>query len=172
MAKILGLDPGINSIGWAIRNTEVEGGFIDQMEHYGVMRFDKGVGSGKSGEFSFAAERTKFRSARRLYQSRKYRLWKTLEVLIENNYCPLSMQELDRWRKYDKSSETKRQYPDNKEFNDWITLDFNNDGIKDYSTPYALREELATVQLDMSNIQNRYKLSYSRRERENHCLRM
>lgn len=158
MSNILGIDPGANSIGWAIRDIEYND-IREQIKHFGVMRFEKGVGSGKSGEFSFAAERTKFRSARRLYQSRKYRIWQTLEVLIKNECCPLSIEELNKWRKYDKTVKTKRQYPiENSTFNGWIALDFNNDGVSDYSSVYALRAELATKQLDMTNLLNKYKL--------------
>ena len=65
MAKILGLDLGTNSVGWAIRDTDsVE---ANQIIDYGVLVYKKGVGDGKSGEFSLAAERRKNRSKRRLY---------------------------------------------------------------------------------------------------------
>jgi len=161
MTKILGLDLGTNSIGWAIRNTINNKN--EQIEKYGVTIFDKGVGIGKSGEFSFAAERTKKRSTRRLYQSRKYKLLKTLEILIEHNYCPLSMDGLDRWRKYDKEKAVKgesgRAYPvDDIPFDRWIKLDFNGDGKPDYSSPYQLRAELITFKLDLSKEIDRYKL--------------
>ncbi|MGE0079510.1 MAG: type II CRISPR RNA-guided endonuclease Cas9 [Bacteroidales bacterium] len=161
MAKILGLDLGTNSIGWAIRNTLINKN--EQIEKYGVTIFEKGVGEGKSGEFSFAAERTKKRSTRRLYQSRKYKLWKTLDILIENGYCPLSSDGFNRWRKYDKEKALKgeggRAYPiDDKTFDSWIKLDFNNDGKPDYSSPYQLRADLVEVKLDFTKETDRYKL--------------
>lgn len=86
MEKILGLDLGTNSIGWALRNPSLQ---ENQIEKYGVLTFDKGVGEVKGIEFSRAAERTKNRSLRRRYQAHKYKLWATLEILIENNLCPL-----------------------------------------------------------------------------------
>ncbi|HOP05120.1 MAG TPA: HNH endonuclease domain-containing protein [Tenuifilaceae bacterium] len=137
MEKKIGLDLGTNSIGWAIRNTLIDDPNISQIEKFGVVVFPKGVGEGKSGEYSYAAERTKKRSGRRLYQVRKYRLWATLEILIKEGYCPLSIEELDGWRKYDK--EKKREYPQNEIFEQWIRLDFNNDSKPEYDSPYHLR---------------------------------
>jgi len=49
MEKILGLDLGTNSIGWAIRNTIHQN--ENQIEKYGVLTFDKGVGEAKGVEF-------------------------------------------------------------------------------------------------------------------------
>ena len=48
MEKILGLDLGTNSIGWAIR--EVDNELENQIIDKGVMTFDKGVAEDKSGE--------------------------------------------------------------------------------------------------------------------------
>src|SRR5690606_21877444 len=116
------------------------------------------------GEYSYAAERTKKRSTRRLYQSRKYRLWATLEHLINEGYCPLSIPDLNRWRHYDKEEARKnnnagRVYPvDNAPFDAWIKLDFNNDGKPDYTSPYQLRKELAENKLDFTTEENRFKL--------------
>lgn len=156
MQNILGLDLGTNSIGWAIRDSSLE---ETQFEKYGVNVFKKGVGEGKTGEFSLAAERTKKRSIRRLYQARKYRLWETLRVLIENDYCPLTMDDLDSWRKYDKEKGYLRKYPNYaKDFESWIRLDFNKDGIADYTSPYQLRKELAEIKIEISIRNERYKI--------------
>lgn len=161
MNKILGLDLGTNSIGWALRNPNLT---ENQIEKFGVITFRKGVGLGKTGEYSYAAERTKKRSMRRLYQARKYRLWATLEHLIKEGYCPLSMDDLNKWRHYDKQEALKnnnagRVYPVNNDaFNAWIKLDFDNDGKPDYTSPYQLRKELAEKKLDFSRTENRFKL--------------
>jgi CRISPR-associated endonuclease Csn1 len=95
MGKILGLDLGTNSIGWAIRDTDAE--IENQIIDYGVIAFKKGVGDGKSGEFSLAAERRKNRSKRRLYNAKHYRKWATLKVIMQNNMCPISEEELRLW---------------------------------------------------------------------------
>ena len=110
MSKTLGIDLGTNSIGMTLRND-------DFFEWYGVYTFRKGVGDGKSGEFSLAAERTKNRASRRLYNSRRYRKWETLKVLIENGFCPLSIEELNKWKNYKKG--IGRIFPVN-------DLDFNS----------------------------------------------
>ncbi|MEE1142081.1 MAG: HNH endonuclease domain-containing protein [Bacteroidales bacterium] len=159
MAKILGLDLGTNSIGIALRNTDKGDNLTEQLELFNSVIFNSGVGIGKTGEFSYAAERTKKRSARRLYQARKYRIWATLELLIKEGYCPLSLEDLDKWRRYDKEKGLKRQYPIHAiEFEQWVRLDFNGDGVADYSSPYQLRAELMQKQFDFTNQTDRYKL--------------
>lgn len=157
--KILGLDLGTNSIGISVRNPEIVGNVSQQLEYFTSIIFPSGVGNGKSGEFSYAAERTKHRSARRLNQARRYRIWKTLEVLIQYKLCPLSMEKLNKWRTYDKSKGLKREYPtDAYEFEQWVRLDFDLDGIPEYTSPYQLRAELMTRQFDFDNEIERYKL--------------
>lgn len=161
MSKIFGLDLGTNSIGWALRDTNRT---ENQIEKVGVLTFNKGVGLGKTGEYSYAAERTKKRSTRRLYQARKYRLWATLEILITEGYCPLSIEDLNKWRHYNKEEAHKnnnagRIYPvDNAAFDAWIKLDFCNNGKPDYTSPYQLRKELAEIKLDFTQEINRFKL--------------
>ena len=127
MKKILGLDLGTNSIGWAIRDTgEAENQIIDK----GVLTFDKGVGEGKSGEFPLVKKRTESRSRRRNYQAEKYRKWNLLQTLIGEGMCPLTITELDRWRKY--SKQFPRQYPGSDAFLQWMCYDFDGDGKPDY----------------------------------------
>lgn len=161
MNKILGLDLGTNSIGWSIRNTLLPD---NQIEKVGVITYNKGVGNSKTGEYSYAAERTKKRSTRRLYQSRKYRLWATLEVLIKEGYCPLSMEGLNKWRHYSKAEALQnknggRVYPkDEVLFEQWIKMDFDGNGKPDYKSPYQLRRELAEKEFDFSKEADRYKL--------------
>jgi len=150
MSKTLGIDLGTNSIGMTLRED-------DFFKWYGVYTFRKGVGDGKSGEFSLAAERTKHRSTRRLYNARRYRKWETLKVLIENDFCPLPIEKLNKWKKYKKG--TGRVFPVNDNaFQQWIKLDFNNDGIPDFSSPYQLRRFLITDKVDLSITENRYKI--------------
>lgn len=161
MNKIFALDLGTNSIGWALRNPDL---IQNQIEKFGVITFNRGVGMGKTGEYSYAAERTKKRSTRRLYQARKYRLWATLEHLIIEGYCPLSIDNLNRWRHYNKeeartNSNGGRVYPvEDRAFDAWIKLDFNGDGKADYQSPYQLRKELTEIVFDFSAEANRYKI--------------
>lgn len=161
MSKILGLDLGTNSIGWSIRNIQL---VENQIEKIGVITFTKGIGNSKTGEYSYAAERTKRRSTRRLYQSRKYRLWSTLDVLIKEGFCPLSLDGLNKWRHYSKEEalENKnagRIYPNyDVRFEQWIKLDFDGDGTPDYRSPYQLRRALVDQGFDFSKETDRYKL--------------
>ena len=152
--KIVGFDLGTNSIGTFVRNKELK----DQTEYFSVDIFESGVGHNKKGEYSYAANRTKFRSSRRLRIVRFRRRIATLKLLIQHRLCPLTMEELERWDTYNKNEGLHREFPkDNVAFQQWIKCDFNGDGISDL-TPYTLRRELATIQLDFSQEENRFKL--------------
>ncbi|MGL4986161.1 MAG: type II CRISPR RNA-guided endonuclease Cas9 [Treponemataceae bacterium] len=122
--KVLGLDIGSNSIGW---------GIIDKVNrkilNSGVYIFPEGVKNEKGVESSKAAERTGFRSARRLKFRRKLRKYETLKVLIENNMIPLSLPELEKWRK-------QKIYPHSQEFIAWYRTDENTQW-----EPYFLRKK-------------------------------
>jgi len=129
MSKILGLDLGTNSIGWAIRDpSEPDNQIVDK----GVLTFEKGVGEGKSGEFPLVQKRTESRSKRRNYQAEKYRKWSLLLALIEYRMCPLTLPELDEWRKYTKGS--PRKYPQSESFVQWLRYDFDRDGKADFES--------------------------------------
>ena len=54
MENIFGLDLGTNSIGFSIRNPNIENDIIQQFVKYGALVFKKGVGSEKGNEFSYA----------------------------------------------------------------------------------------------------------------------
>ena len=128
MEKILGIDLGTNSIGWAIRelNPSIENQIIDK----GVLTFDKGVAEDKSGEHPMVQKRTESRGKRRNYQAEKYRKWALLECLIENNMCPLTIEELNNWRHYEKG--VGRKYPQSEKFIQWLRFDFDGDGKPDF----------------------------------------
>nr|AME16449.1 CRISPR-associated protein Cas9 [uncultured bacterium] len=176
MPKTFTLDLGTASIGFSLRDTENGNTFVDQLTNFGSVIFKTTVNKDGKGNYkSLATNRREKRSPRRLYQARKYRIWETLKVLIDpvnknkkdeeidldkaGIYCPLTMRELNRWRKYDKANGLKRQYPvDVLNFEQWVRLDFDGNEIADYSSPYQLRAELATTQLDFSLEINRYKL--------------
>ncbi len=152
--KTLGIDLGTNSLGLSLRNIDNGGDIIDQLVYYSSTVFK----SGAKGELSYAAERTKYRSSRRLYQARRYRIWATLKLLIKYDCCPLKKEELERWSRYDKTKGLKREYPvDANLFEQWVRLDFDGDGIADYSSPYQLRAELMERQLDWDSQSDRYK---------------
>lgn len=119
MAKILGLDLGTNSIGWAIRDTAAQ---ENQIIDKGVLTFEKGVAEGKSGEFPMVQKRTESRSKRRNYQAEKYRKWELLQTLIDAGMCPLAIEQLNEWRHYKKG--VGRKYPQTEAFIQWLRFDF------------------------------------------------
>lgn len=123
----LGIDLGTNSIGWAIRDlSELD----NQIIKNGVLIFDKGVGEEKGIEFPKVKKRTESRGKRRNYQAEKYRKWELLDFLIKNKMCPLTIEELNGWRKYSKKN--KRKYPQTERFLNWLRFDFNADGKPDF----------------------------------------
>ena len=127
MEKILGIDLGTNSIGWAIRDTsEIE----NQIIYKGVLTFKKGVAEEKGIEVPMVKVRTEARGKRRNYQAEKYRKYNLLQSLIENKMCPLSIEELNEWRHYTKG--VGRKYPQGKKFIDWLRFDFDGDGKPDF----------------------------------------
>ncbi len=153
MAKrILGLDLGTNSIGWAVVDDDGCGEF--ELIRRGVHIFQEGVKIEKGIESSKAAERTKYRAARRLKFRRKLRKIKTLNVLSTANFCPtLSDEELKNWR-------SERIYPLNPDFRDWCRTSDPKTSDKNtvYKNPYYFRWLAATESLDLNHKEDRYKL--------------
>lgn len=135
MEKILGLDLGTNSIGWAIRDTSVNG---NQIVDKGVLTFEKGVAMNKDSEEPKVKKRTESRSKRRNYQAEKYRKWALLKCLIRNNMCPLTEDELriwsiGEWQTVDgKKKNIGRKYPQSERFIQWLRFDFDGDGKPDF----------------------------------------
>lgn len=136
MAKILGLDLGTNSIGWAI--VEKEGSEFFLVDK-GVRIFSEGVKSEKGIESSKAAERTGYRSARKIKFRRKLRKYETLKVLSENNMCSLSIEEVEEWRK-----SGFRSYPLNPEFLKWLRTDEDKN-----VNPYFFRDRTSKQKVSL-----------------------
>ncbi|MDR2901211.1 MAG: hypothetical protein LBV20_06795, partial [Treponema sp.] len=133
MEKVLGLDLGTESIGWAIVEKTENG---KKLFKQGAVVFPKGVKEEKSVESSKAADRRNYRSARRLKFRRKLRKYETLKVLIEYNMCPLTLEELNKWVKYKKGE--PKVYPSSEDFLKWLqTSDDDN------YNPYFLRAKAA-----------------------------
>ncbi|MCC7400523.1 MAG: hypothetical protein IT214_03470 [Chitinophagaceae bacterium] len=130
MSKILGLDLGSSSIGWALRNE-------DNSIQTGVITFDSGMVKEAGGYTSPTKKRREARSKRRLLQARKYRKWKLLEILIENDCTPLSKSELKAWSSYKKNEQQK--FPENEIFQKWLSCNFSYQGGQIYANPYELR---------------------------------
>ena len=128
MAKILGLDLGTNSIGWAIVDKD---GSDFSLVDKGVRIFSEGVKSEKGIESSRAAERTGYRSARKIKYRRKLRKYETLKVLSLNGMCPLSIEEVEEWKK-----SGFKEYPLNPEFLKWLRTSYDEN-----VNPYFFRDK-------------------------------
>ena len=144
MAKILGLDLGTNSIGWAITEQHEEGyTLLDK----GVDIFQEGVNRTKSGEEPMVKIRTDARALRRHYYRRRLRKIELLKVLVEHDLCPyLSPEELNDWR-------YKKRYPTSEKFLLWQRTDDNKD-----KNPYHDRHVALHQELDMSSQADRHLL--------------
>ncbi|WP_281228349.1 type II CRISPR RNA-guided endonuclease Cas9 [Flavobacterium aquiphilum] len=143
MAKILGLDLGTNSIGWAIVD-DVDNKIIDS----GVRIFPEGViaktiGSGDKEE-SKNAKRRNGRQLRKQFYRKRLRKIKLLRTLINFNMCPLRHDELDVWSKWDKQKKKEGRMapelslPSNHIYNLWLK-----------QNPYQLRDKALNEDLTL-----------------------
>ncbi len=130
MTKVLGLDLGTNSIGWAI---------IDNSQNkilgIGSRIFPMGVDNLGDGdnEMSKNANRTGARGVRRQFFRRRLRKKKLLKELSKYNMCPLQDQDFDAWKK-------TKQFPSEK-LTSWFALN-----------PYELRSRALHEKLSLEEI--------------------
>lgn len=144
MTKILGIDTGTNSLGWAIVEKQAdEYHLLDK----GVNIFQEGVKIEKGIESSKAAERTAHKAARVRNYRIKLRKIRLLRILSDAHLCPpLSKVELSAWR-------LKKEYPKNELFMQWQSTDDDSE-----KTPYAYRHKCLHDCLDFSSVTDRYIL--------------
>jgi CRISPR-associated endonuclease Csn1 len=119
MTRILGLDLGTNSIGWAVVDEDKKEilGIGSRIFQEGVIA--KTIGTGDKEESKNAARRNSRQQRRQFYRKRLRKI-KLLKTLIELNMCPLSHEELDVWAKWDKSKgKAGRVSPQSKFYKDW-----------------------------------------------------
>ncbi|MBN8643497.1 MAG: type II CRISPR RNA-guided endonuclease Cas9 [Flavobacteriales bacterium] len=131
MAKILGLDLGTNSIGWAL---------IDDVQNkilgIGSRIFPMGVenlGEGEGREMSKNAGRTGARGVRRQFFRRRLRKKILLKALSENKMCPMTANDFEDWKK-------AKQFPSEK-LSSWFALN-----------PYNLRQKALNEKLSLEEI--------------------
>lgn len=144
MERILGIDTGTNSLGWAIIEKDDES---TRLVAKGTNIFSEGVKIEKGIESSKAAERTEHRSIRKHYWRRKIRKIRLLTILSANHLCPpLEQSSLHQWR-------LKKVYPENELFMEWQRTE-----DKSNVNPYRFRYICLTQKLDLSDITQRYIL--------------
>lgn len=145
MKKVIGLDLGTNSIGWAIvsHNEDMSYTLIDK----GVNIFQDGVAHDKSGEKPAVQERTAARASRRHYFRRRLRKIQLLKILVGQKMCPyISDEDLDNWKLH-------KKYPLSDDFMAWQKTDENTG-----KNPYFDRYRCLTEVLDMNKQSDRYSL--------------
>ena len=147
MTKILGIDTGTNSHGWAIVETQADDyHLLDK----GVDVFQEGVNiiADRQGlSSSKAAERTAHKAARVRNYRIKLRKIRLLRILSDAHLCPpLSKAELSAWR-------LKKEYPKNELFMQWQATDDDSE-----KTPYAYRHICLHENLDFCSMTDRYIL--------------
>lgn len=131
MTKILGLDLGTNSIGWAI---------VDDTQNeiigIGSRIFPMGVenlGDGEGKEMSKNASRTGARGVRRQLFRRRLRKKILLKALSNVRMCPLQSEDFEVWKNTD-------QFPESK-LKDWFALN-----------PYELRNKALNEEISLEEI--------------------
>lgn len=148
MKRILGIDTGTNSLGWAVVDfdeSKEENQYT--LIRKGCLLFQEGVKIEKGIESSRASDRTIHRAARRHYFRRRLRKIETLKVLIKYGWCPyLSDEALKKWH-------LQKEYPLDDEFLKWQRTDdrFNKN-------PYYYRHLCLHQKLDLSTEHDRFIL--------------
>ena len=144
MAKILGLDLGTNSIGWAVVEEAAEG---KHLVDYGTQIFQEGVAKTQSGEKPMVQDRTDARHNRRHYFRRRLRMIELLKVLIDERLCPfVSRDELRVWKE-------RKQFPFRSGLPGWLRTRVDGD-----VNPYRDRHECLHRKLDLTKEEDRFVL--------------
>lgn len=129
MTKILGLDLGTNSIGWALIENNIILGLGSRVFPEGVVN----LGEGEGRETSKNASRTEDRGIRRQIFRRRLRKRYLLKELAKYNLCPISSNLIKDWN----GSEIFK----NKDLQDWLKLN-----------PYLLREKAINKEISLFEI--------------------
>lgn len=131
MTKILGLDLGTNSIGWAVVDD-----YQNKIVGIGSRIFPMGVenlGEGEGREISKNAGRTGARGVRRQFFRRRLRKKVLLKALSEYKMCPMGSSDFEDWKK-------TKEFPTEK-LSDWFALN-----------PYELRQKALQEKLSLEEI--------------------
>ena len=145
MKRILGIDTGTNSLGWAVVDKNETGEY--SLVRKGSLIFQEGVKIEKGIESSKASERTGHKSSRKHYFRRRLRKIEVLKVLVKYGWCPpLSAEALHLWH-------VKKQYPLDDAFLSWQRTD-----EKFGRNPYYFRHVCLHEKLDFDEESDRYVL--------------
>lgn len=129
MTKVLGLDLGTNSIGWALVDDNVILGMGSRIFPEGVVN----LGEGEGRETSKNASRTDARGTRRQFFRRRLRKRYLLKELAKHNLCPISPLLIKDWN--------GKEIFDNEELKKWFQLN-----------PYELRAKAITEKISLHEL--------------------
>ena len=145
MEKVIGLDLGTNSIGWAIVSHNDDLSYT--LQDKGVNIFQDGVAHDKNGEKPAIQARTDARASRRHYFRRRLRKIQLLKILVAHRMCPyISDEDLDNWKLH-------KEYPVSDDLMAWQRTD-DSCG----KNPYYDRYRCLTEVLNMNKQADRYAL--------------
>ena len=143
--RILGIDTGTNSLGWAVVDKHEDGTY--SLIRKGSLIFQEGVKVEKGIESSKAADRTSHRALRKQYFRRRLRKIEVLKVLVKFGWCPyLSPEALHQWH-------VRKIYPMDEAFISWQRTNDNFD-----ENPYYYRHLCLHEKLDLGKESDRYIL--------------
>ncbi|MDO4932885.1 MAG: HNH endonuclease domain-containing protein [Prevotellaceae bacterium] len=143
--RILGIDTGTNSLGWAVVEKNEDGTY--ELLRKGSLIFQEGVKIEKGNESSKASDRTMHRASRKHYFRRRLRKIKALKVLMKYGMCPqVSDEALHEWH-------IKKKYPMSEALMAWQRTDESLD-----RNPYAYRHICLHDELDLDNEAERFIL--------------
>lgn len=142
MGRILGIDLGTNSIGWAI--VDKDNGTTKLVDK-GVNIFQEGVAREKNVEKPLVQERTQARASRRHYFRRRLRKIELLKILVSERMCPFLPEEaLREWKE-------NKKYPQDEAFIKWSRTDESSG-----NNPYTDRYRCLTEKLNFDIQADRY----------------
>ncbi len=129
MAKILGLDLGTNSIGWAIIDKDKILGIGSRIFPEGVVN----LGEGEGKETSKNASRTDDRGTRRQFFRRRLRKRYLLRELAKNKMCPINYASVKLWN--------QKEIFNNENLQKWLKLN-----------PYELRAKAINEKITLEEL--------------------
>ncbi|MGB0879016.1 MAG: type II CRISPR RNA-guided endonuclease Cas9 [Polaribacter sp.] len=129
MSKILGLDLGTNSIGWALIEDDSIIGMGSRIFPEGVVN----IGEGEGREVSKNSSRTEARGTRRQFFRRRLRKRYLLRELAKHHLCPISYTLIKDWN--------GKTVFKNKQLQEWFQLN-----------PYQLRAKAITEKITLEEL--------------------
>lgn len=121
----LGIDLGTNSLGLAAIDLNNKQVLFSQVYSFPAGKTNLGQGNSETANNQTRREK---RQSRRQYFRKRLRKQHLLKLLIDLEMTPLSQKQLESWTKWNPETKARGEFPNSKEFVEWLKLD-----------PYELR---------------------------------